>query len=187
MSPLTFSDLMDNIEFDCSLREIVYNKADYEKVIDDLNSKLDTSTTEERITILGNVGVMLRIINKLSESEATLNSALNLARELRLSDKIFVNTIRLAHAYQWKKEFKKSEELFLSIEHTLEDNKISPALKAAYYQHYGKLKFDQEQYLVALKYFNKALQIRLETRAAQNLIRSSRLAINETEKRLVRP
>ena len=186
MTPLTFSDLMDNLKFNNNLREIVDNKADYEKVIDGLNSKLDSSTTEEQITILGSMGVMLRIINKLSESEVALNSALNLARELRLSDKIFITTIRLAHVYQWKKEFKKSEELFLSVEHTLEDNNINPALKAAYYQHYGKLKFDQELYQIALDLFRTSLKIRLEIGAPHNLIESSQQAITETEKRIAK-
>ncbi|BDA65879.1 hypothetical protein CAL7716_000450 [Calothrix sp. PCC 7716] len=88
-----------------------------------------------------------------------------------------VSMIRLAHVYQWQKQYAKSEELFKeAITLCQTKPEISTYLDFAY-QHLGKCKFDQKQYEQALHYFEQAKQLRIK-KSDSSLIESTQLAIN---------
>ncbi|MGG4397413.1 hypothetical protein ABEX25_24200 [Paenibacillus thiaminolyticus] len=69
----------------------------------------------------------------------------------------------MANTYQWNKEFVEAAKLFKELEEEIAiiDRSTREIYEDFLYQHFGKNKFDQEQYEEALIYFYKALQLRL--------------------------
>lgn len=91
--------------------------------------------------------------------------------------------IRLAHVYQWKKEFDKSQILFDQAKALINEKPVSEGLQAAYHQHLGKLYFDQQYFGKAQAEFSTALSIRERIVAPKDQIESSRESLKEALKR----
>jgi len=87
------------------------------------------------------------------------------------------NLIRLAHVYQWKREFEKSHALFDQAKSLIEEDLVSKVLRAAYHQHLGKLYFDQQYFDKAQNEFSTALNIRESISAPHDQIESSKAAL----------
>lgn len=90
------------------------------------------------------------------------------------------NNLRLAHVYQWQERFEKADQFFTS---TLEEIKRRGDLNvylAFAYQHSAKSFFDQQRYVEALGYFEKALEIRIEEAAPEDQIESTKHSLKIT-------
>lgn len=131
----------------------------------------------------GLLGVYLRIVGELDESEKHLKTAIQIYKELEQSRRVFINTLRLAHTYQWWTKFDISNQMFSELREQAESDPDLSDLLDFVYQHHGKNHFDQKEYETALSYFEKALDLR---RNSQNeeLIASTETAIEACEYRL---
>jgi tetratricopeptide (TPR) repeat protein len=94
-----------------------------------------------------------------------------------------VNSIRLAHLYQWQQQYELSESLFDEILIQCQSNSDFKSYLDFAYQHLGKCKFDQAKYEVAQYYFNKAFKLRRQ-KGDSSLIDSTQLALNTVQQRI---
>lgn len=175
-----------NYTFDRNLQEVLTCPRDVEIHVE--KSLIQLKTIFEpfaRAKALGQVGVFLRQLRRLDEAEFCLREAIQLGRAHGLRE-VFVLTqeIRLAHVVQWKLDFEKSSRYFDDILERIEKKESLKALLDFAYQHAGKNYFDQKMYAEALTAFERALDIRHNKKAAQELIESSLMSITETQRRL---
>lgn len=169
-------------KFDKNLRDIPVNHSKWEEFSENLTNNLKTEENSiERRNILEHVGVASRVLNRLDLAEDYLLKACALAKT---PSKLAQNLLRLAHVYQWKNDFTKAEVLFDQVYEIISEEQVSEILEAAYYQHLGKFYFDQKEYKLALKQFEKSLEIRRDVEAPKDQLESSLLAIEETKRRL---
>jgi tetratricopeptide (TPR) repeat protein len=168
-------------QFDASLKEYPLNRTGWDAFIIDLFKQTRSPLEpQNKLEIYESLGVALRIAGRLDEAESYLQKALDLSENT--SNKI-QNLIRLAHVYQWKKEFTKSQNLFNQTRTLINENDISENLKASYHQNLGKFYFDQAYMGLAVTEFELALNIRRSIKAPQDQIESTLLALNESKKR----
>lgn len=165
-------------KFDQNLRDVPVDLSSWIQSIEELKNQ------PESIDTLAIVGVKLRTVEKLDEAIGYLQKALNLSREQKLITKIFQNLIRLAHAYQWKKDFDQSLVLFSEARLMMNINEIHPQLVASYHQHFGKFYFDQKCFLLALCEFELAKKIKIDVNSPQNQLESTQFAIDVTKKKI---
>lgn len=131
-----------------------------------------------QVNLLGEIGVYLRTLDLFDEAEDSLLKALILVDVHKLGRyKELQNKIRLAHVYQEKKDFKKSNKLFAEILEACRSNDDVVGLLHFALQHQGKNFFDQAQYENALKCFEEALEIRLSNSAPADQLESTQNAI----------
>lgn len=173
-----------SFHFDQDLHEHFEHPVDAEKAIEELLANLPLGGVE-RAKSLGKIGACLRILGKLHEAETHLLKAIWLLKgnsaPLTL---ILTEEIRLAHVYQWQKNFSKSNEMFEKILQKCSTNEELVDLLDFVLQHAGKNYFDQNRYQDALAAFEKALEIRLSRSSSPELIESSRKAVEVTRQRL---
>jgi tetratricopeptide (TPR) repeat protein len=134
---------------------------------------------ESNSNVHGLIGVYARIVEQLDESEEYLRLAIEHADNEK---SVCINELRLAHTYQWKKQFQQANSLFQKLFHQLETSHVYADYKDFLFQHYGKNLFDQGLYGEALKYFQKALEIRF-VKGDPELIASVELAIEVCTKK----
>ncbi len=142
-----------------------------------------TDSFNEHLMLLENLGFVLRVLGRLEEAEQKLKDALNMSLEHPNPLKPVQNMMRLAHVYQWQKNFKEASRLFSEVKKLLKSPGVSDGLKASYHQHYGKLLFDQQNYTEAEAEFAKSLEIREMTKAPQDQISSTRFALDLARKK----
>lgn len=172
--------------FDEELREIPDDITDVALAIGLLRLQAkETQDLTQKTTILGQLGGWLRIMGELDEAEEILKEALTLIDGMTKVNPMrqLAARLRLAHVYQWKKDFKKSTPMFLSVLQDAQDKSMPEDLIAFIHQHLGKNFFDQSLYPEALSHFEKALEIRRQS-GDQELIKSTSWAIEQTEQRL---
>jgi tetratricopeptide (TPR) repeat protein len=180
--------------FDSNLRDIPDSPQDVEAEITSLSTLLSALPSPEpgtgnsdRIRLLGQLGHYSRLLNRLDEAERYLRQALDLSRQQDARIPLLVNSIRLAHVYQWQGRFDLAEPIFLDAIRLCED----PASEYADYldfalQHYGKCLFDMGRYREAEVCFAKALQIRNQ-KGDPDLIQSTQYALDVVRSRLAAP
>ena len=122
----------------------------------------------------------LRIAKCIDEAELNLSKALALSES---PSKKIQNLIRLAHVYQWEKEFLKARALLDQAKHLINENTISESLTAAFHQHLGKFYFDQCYVGLAITEFELALKIRTAIKVPQDQVDSTLLALHESKKK----
>lgn len=129
--------------FDHDLREVPDNNEDWVKFSDVLIAKLkDENHPDQRLSLFEYIGMTSRILLRLDEAEFYLKKALAISYGYPSHGRFIQNLIRLAHVYQWKIEFEKSEILFDQAKLLMDEKPVSEALLASYHQHLGKLYFD---------------------------------------------
>lgn len=131
----------------------------------------------------GLLGVYLRIVGELKESERHLNIAIQVYNDLDQPRNTFINKLRLAHTYQWWDKFNLSNQMFADMQALAETDSEYTDLLDFVYQHNGKNQFDQKEFKTALSFFEKALKIRQGSNN-QEIITSSETAIEACEYRL---
>jgi tetratricopeptide (TPR) repeat protein len=154
--------------FDKELREVPNDKEEMMGGIQWLKEHSDNSGK-----VYGLIGVYARIVGQLKESEHYLKFVIEQSDNKK---SIFINELRLAHTYQWKKDFQTANPLFQKLLKQIEETNLYDDYKDFLFQHYGKNLFDQRLYEEAMYWFRKALEIRLE-KGNRELIESVELAI----------
>ena len=168
--------------FDQNLREFPCDPALFRECVNELQELLESSSDpQKQVSLLGEIGVHYRILNNLQDAENSILKALKIIENYKLGIKLEIQQkIRLAHVIQWKKNFEKSDKMYLEIIATCRSN-----IEAAMYldfalQHAGKNFFDQNRFVEALNVFNEALGLRLQRQASKEQIESTALAIKRT-------
>jgi tetratricopeptide (TPR) repeat protein len=170
--------------FDQDLRDVPDNRKEWESFVDELKNKLKTEThAEKRLQLLEHIGMAARTLMKLDEAESYLMKALSHSYSCPSHSRLVQNLIRLGHAYQWKKDFEKSQLLFDQAKSLINEKPVSEGLTAAYHQHLGKLYFDQKYYGKAQAEFSTALSIRERISAPEDQMESSKESLKEALKR----
>ena len=138
----------------------------------------------KRVKVMMNIGGYSRMLNKLEEAKRFLSEAMSLIKKHDLGLKLWViNGMRLAHVYQWKKDYKTSEQMFYNFIKVCKSKKeVSVYLHFAF-QHIGKLYFDISKYDIALQSFERALEIRKDV-GDKDLIKSAQFAIDLTKEKI---
>jgi tetratricopeptide (TPR) repeat protein len=183
---------MIEIPFDMSYRigddlcETPNNPAEMRRGLTFLQSQLgdDTIDPKQRIHLLGLIGTYARMLKEFVIAREALISAVKLsewAGDTRLKT---ANLIRLAHVYQWQRDYRISEELFEEAIASCQRNSDLASYLDFAYQHAGKCKFAQKKYEAAQHYFEQALFLRI-SKADQSLIDSTQLAIDAVNRRCV--
>lgn len=170
--------------FDSNLREVPDDLDKWKTSAVLLQETMDlTDSSNEYLSLLENLGFVLRVLGRLEEAEIKLKEALELSADHPNPLKLVQNMLRLAHVYQWQERFKEAEKLLAEVKTLMKNSSLADGLKATFHQHYGKLLFDQQKYKLAQEQFAKALEIRESIKAPQDQIASSRLALEQTLKR----
>lgn len=170
--------------FDQDLRDVPDSQVDWINYIEDLKVRLkNESHPAQKLVLFEHIGMAARTLLKLDEAEFYLKKALALSHGHLSHSRFVQNLIRLAHVYQWKKEFEKSHMLFDQAKSFIDEKPVSEGLQAAYHQHLGKLYFDQNYYGKAQAEFSLALSIRERISAPRDQIESSTESLKEALKR----
>ncbi len=169
-----------------TLREVVQDAEGLRSYIADLETQLQQSKDPvKQASLLGEIGTYLRSLGDLDQAEQKLKSALALIETHALgSQRQAQQMIRLAHVYQWKKDFAQSNALFEQVISLCQEDRYAKAYLDFALQHAGKNFFDQERWSEALVCFQKALELRIEKASPQDQIESTEKAIAETKRRM---
>ncbi|WP_245849971.1 tetratricopeptide repeat protein [Shouchella clausii] len=165
--------------FDENLREVPLSKAEMMKGIEFLKKQIPIFQNDknEIAKIYGLMGVYLRIVKELEESKKYLRLAIQTYESTSNDNSLFVNKLRLAHTYQWQKDFHTSNQMFKKLMEEAEICDERRGILDFVYQHYAKNLFDQENYDLAISYFHKALNLRIQ-KGQKDLIESTEYAIH---------
>ncbi|QPA32345.1 tetratricopeptide repeat protein [Thermaerobacillus caldiproteolyticus] len=170
-----------NYFFNDILREVPESTEQMELGVQYLIDQFEKSSGMHKARIVGLLGVYSRILSFYNDGEYYLKRAISLYEEHGNELSAFVNKIRLAHIFHWKKRFEEAVELFESLrEQALINPKYSKYLDFIY-QHYGKCLLDQGKCSGALVQFNMALALR-EKKGEEDLIVSTAKAIELCER-----
>lgn len=170
--------------FDKDLRDVPDNQADWIQFVDDLKVRLKEEKHQaHRLVLYEHIGMAARTLLKLDEAEFYLKKALALTYGHPSHSRLIQNLVRLAHVYQWKKEFERSQMLFDQAKSLMDEKPVSEGLQAAYHQHLGKLYFDQQYFGRAQAEFSTALSLREKISVPTDQIESSKGSLKEALKR----
>ncbi len=173
--------------FDGNLRDIPNSPHEMQKAIDWLQQKLMMAPHGSQTygKTLSSIGVFLRILEKLGDSEIVLKEAVRVFKRLGDTLNQTVAEIRLANTIHWLRRYDEADEMFRQlIERTQGDPTLHGYLDFAH-QHAGKCKMDQGHFDAAIFHFERALEIR-GARGAFDLISSTQLALDEARRRKAR-
>lgn len=156
------------------------------KYVDALNiSLVHINDSEKKTSILGQIGVWLRILGDLESAESSLRQALQIVESGQLGINWEIQQkLRLAHVLQWKGLFDQSNTLFAEAIDKCRTIPEANIYLSFALQHAGKNLFDQNRFQEALEMFNEALKIRKVIAAPINQTQSTELAIAITKSRL---
>lgn len=137
----------------------------------------------ERLNMLGLVGVLARILGDLATAQLYLITAIALSEQIGNHASKLINQLRLAHVYQWQRQYTISNNMFTTLVELCEQDSRFTTYLDFVYQHAGKNAFDQYQYRTAEALFQKALTLRLQ-KQDQELISATELALKITQQQL---
>ena len=171
---------------DETLHETAQNPEELFRYIEALKIEiLAASDPPKKVRLLGETGVYLRSAGRLDEAEIFLLQALALIETHNLGLKIETQQkIRLAHVYQWQKNFFGSDELFEQVLNTCRQQAEAETYLHFALQHAGKNFFDQQQYKKALVFFEEALKLRNERVCPVDQIESTEKALRAVLRKL---
>lgn len=165
---------LPEFSFSEDLREVPSSIDEWTQFINGLKDRLKAETHEsQRLIFFEYLGVANRILNNLDESEYYLKNALTISYKHPKQFKLIQNLIRLAHVYQWKKNFEKAAVLFEQAWSVLLELPKAELLLASYHQHLGKFYFEQKLFSSAQAEFETAISIRQLINASSDQIESS--------------
>jgi uncharacterized cupin superfamily protein/ribosomal protein S18 acetylase RimI-like enzyme len=170
--------------FNQDLKDVPDSLEEWTAFVADLKAQLkEENHSAKKLMLFEHIGMAARTLLRFDEAEFYLKKALALSYGHPSHSRLVQNLIRLAHAYQWKKEFDKSQILFDQAKSVIDEKSISEGLQAAYHQHLGKLYFDQKYYGKAQAEFSVALSTRERIAAPRDQIESSKESLKEALKR----
>ncbi|WP_413291181.1 tetratricopeptide repeat protein [Bdellovibrio sp. HCB337] len=161
--------------FDESLHEIPNNATDMDLYVHEMKTALTTVQDPiERVKTLGQIGVYLRIMRELEEAQDYFLKALEIIERHSLDPVLRIQQqMRLAHVHQWLGDFEVSNKIFEDLLKESEQKDFGP-LQSFLWQHMGKNYFDQLRWREAHDCFEKALSLRIASKAPEDQISSSR-------------
>ena len=169
--------------FDQNLKEIPVQPEEWKKYVQQRTEKLaQTENDEDKLNLLAQLGYASRVLMKLNEAESYLIQALTLSFYHPDKTKLIQNAIRLAHVYQWQKNFAKAHLLFDLAKMILNEESVSDGLSAFYHQHLGKFYFDQGFVRLAQHEFELAFKIRMRMNADTELLNSTQHCLDMVKK-----
>lgn len=173
--------------FDDKLREVPHSASDMRKAIVYVKEKLQASAQnqEDLGKQYGMIGVYSRIVGNYKDSITYLNSAIAIHSSNNNAKQVWINKLRLAHTYQWMKDFHTSNHMFHKLLEQANIHDQHFGMLDFLYQHCGKNQYDQSNYEAALQWFEKALEIRTKSKEDE-LIHSSRIAIQACKNHLLK-
>lgn len=133
----------------------------------------------EKAKLLSKLGGYQRSLKKLELAIKNQLEVISIFEKLEKNSNLFVAKIRLAHAFQFKGEYKKAKKIFDYLLLTLEKDASLENYRDFLYQHIGKNEFEAKNYETALNYFQQALSIRIK-KADFALIESTEIDIKKT-------
>jgi tetratricopeptide (TPR) repeat protein len=136
-----------------------------------------------RLRLAGQLGGYARMLGDFAAAHAALAEALRLADALGDAGARLANEIRLAHVYQWERNFAAGDTLFAGVLARVAADPAQARYRDFAYQHAGKNCFDQGRYAEAHDLFQAALAIRRE-KGDPGLIHSTQLALAAVARRL---
>ena len=167
--------------FDVNLREVLENPNEVEEYVQSLLIKIDSAANDiERSKILGEAGVFLRMLGQLKEAQKCLEQSNEILGSIPQSRWHCIQQIRLAHVYQWQKDFDRSNAIFNKLLDCEAENELFDFVL----QHAGKNYFDQQRYQEALVAFEKTLSLRQKKNSPKDQIESTQKSIVETQRRI---
>ncbi len=167
--------------FDANLRDLPNSPAEMRAYTSSLEKQLGAHDLpiDERLRLLGTVGVYLRMLGDLDQAARYLESAITVAGQANNRNSHLANSLRLAHVYQWQGRFDEADAIFIdSIARCCTDPDLHIYLDFAY-QHYGKSLFDQGRFDAAERAFTEALILR-QAKGDDFLIESTAYALEIT-------
>ncbi|SIT81761.1 tetratricopeptide repeat protein [Edaphobacillus lindanitolerans] len=174
------SEITYNLDyhFDENLREVPVSRTDMLCYVKHLKSRSEQicENDEELAGTYSLIGVYSRMLGHMEDSKKYLRLAIGMNNRSGDLERLFVNELRLAYAYQWEHDYLRSNELFEKLMVQSETDREHRIYQDFVYQHHGKNLFDQGDYQSALTYFERALGIRQE-KANEELIDSTEFAI----------
>jgi tetratricopeptide (TPR) repeat protein len=169
--------------FDQELKEIALQPEEWKKYVQQRIEKLiHVDNDEDRLNLLAQLGYASRVLMNLEEAESYLIKALTLSFFHPDKTKFIQNSIRLAHVYQWQKNFAKAHLLFDQAKMILNEEPVSDGLLASYHQHLGKFYFDQGFVRLAQYEFELAFRIRTRMNADVELLNSTQHCLEVVRK-----
>lgn len=184
---MEIKDIPNNMDFTFgpNLREVPISKIEMLYGMMHIMEQLKSGelSEEEQGKWNGMLGVYLRIVGELEESEKHLQTAIQIYENIEQPRGVFINELRLAHTYQWWTKFDQSNQTFAELRERAETDPNYTDLLDFVYQHSGKNHFDQKEFKIALSFFEKALDLRHDSNN-EELITSTETAIEACEYRL---
>ena len=164
--------------FDDNLRDIPNSPIQMQQAVEYLQTEFDKSVgdIEQQIYLAGLIGGYARMLHDFKTAQQVLTTALNLCDRINNKRLKIVNSIRLAHLYQWQRQYENSEALLNWVLEQCQNNSEFKSYLDFAYQHFGKCKFDRAKYKEAEYYLSKALELRHQ-KGDSSLIDSTRLAL----------
>jgi len=135
----------------------------------------------DELRVRARLGVELRRARRLDEALAVLTAEVALARRVADPARVQHARIRLAHVYQWRREFDVSDALFAEL---LAAEQLPDRTRAFTLQHAGRNAYDQRRWAWAAELFAAALAIRERIGAPADQIESSRDALAAASRRM---
>jgi len=178
------SDLPFDISytFNSDLRDVPTSPDDMARAVEYLQTRIASadSSPRDQARLLGQAGVLCRMLLRLDEAEEHCERAVAICREVKDARCEVAHSLRLAHVYQWQGRFGESDWLFLQMRGWCESDPNVADYLDFVYQHYGKSLFDQGRYAEAAEMFRRALEIR-EGKGDQELVASTTLALQTAQ------
>ncbi len=166
-----------NYYFGNDLREHPEDKIAFKKGIDYLIKQLEQKEEViEQAKLLSKIGTYQRIAGFFNASLLHLKKAKQLLEESNHQHLFLINEIRLAHTFQFLKQFEQADACYQHIEDYITKHPSHKNLLHFVYQHNGKNYFDQQQYELAETCICKALELH-KVMGNEGLIESSAFAL----------
>jgi len=158
--PFDMSFTLDDV-----LRERATDRGGMSQGVGHIKEHIDKETDPlKKATLLTLLGVYSRIMMELVESEESLEEAISIYKENNKKSHGLGAKLRLAVTYTWKKEFGKSDHIFLGAIDMLKNTQEPALLKHLDYAylHYGKSLFEQQRYDMALDNFVASYELKIQ-------------------------
>jgi adenylate kinase family enzyme len=174
--------------YDDELKAVPNNRADM-SVFVKLETEVVTKTDMNSLTVkeaslllsrLGNLANFLKILRRNTEADQFYGLINELINKFNLSEKVkMVNKLRWADNYRYLTQFSVAETWFNDCYKTIRSNPELSRYEDFYFQHLGKVFFDQKKYVRALELFAHALRIR-QKKKDKELLASTMQALGAT-------
>jgi tetratricopeptide (TPR) repeat protein len=169
--------------FNQELKETIVQPEEWKKYVQQRIEKLvHPKNDNDKLNLLAQLGYASRVLMNLGEAENYLIQALTLSFYHPDKTKFIQNSIRLAHVYQWQKNFAKAHFLFDQAKMILNEESASDGLLASYHQHLGKFYFDQGFFRLAQYEFELAFKIRTRMSTDVELLNSTQHCLEVVKK-----